>query len=410
MNSAVRGESSMSERSSIPFGPEMRRRRLASGRSLRELAAKVHFSTGYLSRIETGIKRPHADLAKLIDAELKANGELVGLILAESTDPVDDHHAVEAATPDPSGVVLNGLLTDPSSITVYEEMFHRYRAFGRAAPASMLVDGLGRISTSLAQTGLAAGGHRRPPMLRLSASYAEFLGWMLQEIGANAAALAWTARAVSLAEQAGKEAMASQALIRRALFALYAGDGRRTIDLATEAEATAGRAVHLRRLALFRQAQGHALMGDADTVRRTIDAAESILVATDDDASNTGLGGRAESAALVLAWCLVELGHVGAAAEIFDGHLRHIPLGSRRMRARLGVRHLLALVLAGDIDGAARLAEPVLRDVEAVQSATVSIDVKRLGHAVGRWHRLPAAQELSERINMTLNPYGFPFR
>ena len=40
------------------FGAELRRRRVAAGLSLAQLAARIHYSKGYLSKIETGHKPP----------------------------------------------------------------------------------------------------------------------------------------------------------------------------------------------------------------------------------------------------------------------------------------------------------------------------------------------------------------
>ena len=64
------------------FSVELRRRRLARGLSLGQFAARVHYSKSYLSKIETGQKRPGIDLAKRCDAGLDAGGELLALMPA----------------------------------------------------------------------------------------------------------------------------------------------------------------------------------------------------------------------------------------------------------------------------------------------------------------------------------------
>jgi transcriptional regulator with XRE-family HTH domain len=64
----------------ISFGAELRRLRTAAGLSLTGLAGLVHYSKGYLSKIETGHQRPHPDLARRCDAVLDAAGTLTALV------------------------------------------------------------------------------------------------------------------------------------------------------------------------------------------------------------------------------------------------------------------------------------------------------------------------------------------
>ncbi|ONI84432.1 hypothetical protein ALI144C_14825 [Actinosynnema sp. ALI-1.44] len=52
------------------FGKRLREARQAAGWSLRELSARVHYNTGYLSKIENGLRPASIELAKRCDAEL----------------------------------------------------------------------------------------------------------------------------------------------------------------------------------------------------------------------------------------------------------------------------------------------------------------------------------------------------
>ncbi|MFD9939649.1 helix-turn-helix domain-containing protein [Nonomuraea sp. NPDC059023] len=61
------------------FGAELRRWRTLRGLSLTTLAERVHYSKGYLSKIENGGKRPTPELARACDRALEANGALVRL-------------------------------------------------------------------------------------------------------------------------------------------------------------------------------------------------------------------------------------------------------------------------------------------------------------------------------------------
>ena len=62
-------------------GVELRRLRTERGLSLSELALQVHYSTGYLSKLETGKKRITREVASLVDEVLGTGGVLAGLVL-----------------------------------------------------------------------------------------------------------------------------------------------------------------------------------------------------------------------------------------------------------------------------------------------------------------------------------------
>lgn len=62
------------------FGAELRRRRLSQGMSLAAMASAVHFTKGYLSKVETGKVRVNRELAEACDRFFDAKGELAGLV------------------------------------------------------------------------------------------------------------------------------------------------------------------------------------------------------------------------------------------------------------------------------------------------------------------------------------------
>ncbi len=70
------------------FGDELRRRRTAASLSLRDLAGLVHYSRGYLSKVETGQASASIQLARLCDAALQAGGELVALAIPRHHQPL----------------------------------------------------------------------------------------------------------------------------------------------------------------------------------------------------------------------------------------------------------------------------------------------------------------------------------
>ncbi|MFJ7903964.1 helix-turn-helix domain-containing protein [Streptomyces sp. NPDC096198] len=61
------------------FAAQLRRLRRQRGLSLADLARQVHYSKGYLSKIETGAKPPTVDVARRCDRALTAGGALLAL-------------------------------------------------------------------------------------------------------------------------------------------------------------------------------------------------------------------------------------------------------------------------------------------------------------------------------------------
>ncbi|WP_443056309.1 ATP-binding protein, partial [Streptomyces sp. IBSBF 3136] len=70
------------------FPAQLRRLRRERGLSLADLARQTHYSKGYLSKIETGVKRATVDVARQCDHVLRAEGELLRLV--RQTAPAED--------------------------------------------------------------------------------------------------------------------------------------------------------------------------------------------------------------------------------------------------------------------------------------------------------------------------------
>ena len=62
------------------FGSELRRLRTAAGLSLSDLATRIHYSKGYLSKVENGMVQPNHTLAALCDETLDSGGVLVAVV------------------------------------------------------------------------------------------------------------------------------------------------------------------------------------------------------------------------------------------------------------------------------------------------------------------------------------------
>ncbi|MFE7842115.1 helix-turn-helix domain-containing protein [Streptomyces sp. NPDC057474] len=76
----LRSEPNRNALTTHSFPAQLRRLRRERGLSLTDLARQTHYSKGYLSKIETGTKRATADVARLCDQVLQADGELLRLV------------------------------------------------------------------------------------------------------------------------------------------------------------------------------------------------------------------------------------------------------------------------------------------------------------------------------------------
>jgi transcriptional regulator with XRE-family HTH domain/tetratricopeptide (TPR) repeat protein len=435
------------------FGVELRRRRSAAGVSLAQLAERVHYSKGYLSRIESGVKPPTADVARCCDAALEADGALAALVPPArprsggrpdgDAAPVDDAVPVDEegqvwdmqlaadgsfrltllsrrqALAAGGGSLLGAMVATPGPrasaaaarqpLDAYVSVFGHLRRLGQTtSPAVVLPLVVAQVG---ALRGLAAAaGGRRDKILLLAARHAEFVGWLAQECDDARSALWWTDKAVEMADATGDREMAANALVRRALIAMYREDAVQTIALARRAQDVRMISPRIRGLAALQEAQGHALAGDRSSCERSLDQGTELMHAADaETASELTLGSTytPDLAEAIRGWCYHDLGRSSAAAEILDPQLALIPRSSGRTFARFGARLALSHAAAGDVDSACRLASDVVDAAEAVDSATVRTDLGRLARTLARWPTKPVVREVRVRLAEALTSPAF---
>jgi transcriptional regulator with XRE-family HTH domain len=80
----------------VEFGAALRHWRQTAGLSLADLAREVHYSKGYLSKVETGMAQGSPQLAALCDDVLAAGGELTARIEEPAAPRPPDRHAESA--------------------------------------------------------------------------------------------------------------------------------------------------------------------------------------------------------------------------------------------------------------------------------------------------------------------------
>ncbi|WP_381563092.1 helix-turn-helix domain-containing protein [Streptomyces eurythermus] len=410
------------------FGRELRRRRIAAGLSLQQLGQRVHYSKSQLSKVERGLKRPTAELARLCDSALGAGGELTRLVAVPDPQPPspnsgnDDEVWLMQLRKDGSGsfqrlrrrdliaagaasvLTLQTSVPQPALPRLEETgavvdasrlLFEQLRRLGQAAGAAHVLPPLIAQTHSLEQLAVASGPRGRKELLVLASRYAEYAGWMAQESGDEAAALWWTDRAVQLASAGADKALAVYAQVRRSLISLYRGDIAESMELAgyaLESEAPS----RVRGLAAQHLAQGRAVNGDHTGCMRSLDRARELLAQAAMDPTQPVLGASnlPDVVSMFTGWCLYDLGRPRQAAAILDAETARIPEHALRTRTRYGVRLALAHASAGDLDQACHITTELLPTSRLISSATVQADIRRLCRTLGRHSRNAAVREL----------------
>jgi len=409
------------------FGSELRRRRQGAGLSLRDLATRVHYTRGYLSKIENGHRSVTVELARLCDSALGAGGALIAAAAAGRTarggpdagDGLDkgrrDHDVTgRSRQPGDPAELVPLTLTDVAEgqlevlADALQSWLGELRVIGqRTSPRGVLRLALrhSEIARELAE---AAPERSAARLWGLAARYVEYAGWLAQEAGDDQAATWLIERAVEYGEAAADQDMAGYALVRRALIALYQGDSADVVLLAQRAGADSRTSARVRGLAAAREAQGHALAGAAGACDRSLDRARRYLA---DAAAGAGTAAAglvlgtstvADPAAMTHGWCLYELGRPAQAVDVFDREIMRLPDYALGARTRYGVRRALAYAASGEVDHACALTQDLLPAVPVLSSATIQVDLRGLVRALNRWPTRPAVRDLRPELSSAI--------
>ncbi|MET8149091.1 helix-turn-helix domain-containing protein [Actinoplanes sp. NPDC049668] len=445
------------------FGVVLHRLRTDAGLSLRGLAAIARYDFTRLCRAERGEHLPAPEWVKGIDDALHASGLLMTLrSLAPERTPapkgrrtlplvglhVDDGGSdsvtLEMRTPDGRtvrvaisrrefaelvaggmlrAVLPGGVIDAEQADRVAKVLTEQHRIdpqvlgyFGRLLDEHFTADKMmgprQLIGTTLAQLQVLdrLRSNARPgttgPLLRLLAQYAEFAGWLHQDLGDTTAARYWSDRASQWAQATGDYAMVSYLLVRKSNIALLDQDAREVIELATAARKVPG-ALNPRLLALAAQqeARGWALYGDANRFQQELETAATLLREHpgDDDPDapvylhQYGLDVLEEQSASGYRAC----GHAATAVRILEDKIRVTDAHLQRDQGHL-LAKLANTVLATREPEPDRAIVLGLRSASAAQltgSARIGQELRTLdGMLARRWPNLAGRQELHDMV------------
>jgi transcriptional regulator with XRE-family HTH domain len=383
------------------FGSEVRRLRIAAGKSLDGLGAEVYLSRSQLGKIEQGDARGSYQLALSLDTALDAHGRLTRLFLEECArvGPVaPDTDILARGDPGPSGA-RGPDPADRAAVATARLQALRVRSH-QAGPYSIVHD-LGNDVAELYSLAGGAAPDAANPVWPVILRYAELLGWTTQETGHDAIALRWTRAMADWALRLGDTDALGYALIRQSQRARRHGDAETAVALARRAGAVGGISPRLAQFAAQREAQACALAGDEPAYNRALDRYHALVAASPHTESGAGQlpwWGPApdpafERSRLLEATCLVDLADFRTATTLFDQGMTHLG-AARTGYARLAIRHAIAYAHVGEPEHACQIMLGSLPTVARQGSASLRGDLKLLSRVLNRHRRSSAVRAL----------------
>jgi len=370
------------------FGGALRRLRQEKGMSLTQLATATSYSKGYLSRLERGARPATAEIARVCDSALDADGQLIAVLRDSAAARAEQKSLLGLLSA--SDVSRFWADRPRSDAHVYAEqlemIFKALRAMGhRMSPELVLPMLLTHDETAQHVVKSAEPGDR-DELLRLIARIKEYAGWMAQEAGQVDLAERLTEEARHIALATGNSDLAQWALVRFADIALYRGDGAKIVNLTRGILERRDIELRTRSIAWQRQAQGHALLGDRSSCMRALDQARVFHEADQAELGVQTLGTLSvrRPVETTRGWALVDLCAHEEAAEELHQVIPELDPESVRSRVRYTARLALACASSGDPERACDLVRAALPDIDRVDSDTVRVDLKALAGLLRR--------------------------
>src|SRR6266536_2489415 len=359
--------------------------RKAHGLNQGQLGALAGFSQSAISRIESGGNLAFdMRMLRIFQRLLGIPPHLLGL--AHDTFPIGGQDSVRLVAP-----ISPAAARDPFTEAAVDT--HTFAAACTSMVlAALPVDSFGSL---VERAPIDPDVVRR--LLDVAALYAEFTGWLHQEVGDLASAANWTQRALQQAQAADDPGLVAYVYLRMGQLAEVDGDGDRMVGLARAAQREQGLSTALRALALQEEARAHAVVGDTHSGMTVLD--EASLLAEEvrsqwTDEYRVGYYITEHSLRAQRSACLLELGRSRDAIEYYQS--------TRAGQATLcqweqGL-HLAKLARAlaenGDLDQAAAIGYEALSIGRKTGAVVVTNELRRLD----AWRHAPVIADLTNGL------------
>jgi len=241
------------------------------------------------------------------------------------------------------------------------------------------------------------------------AEYAEYAGWLHQQIGNSKTAQAWTEKAMVWALAGGHQQMVAFATVRQSNIARWAGRYDEAAGLAAAARTTSGRVPSgLASLAAQDEASAHAAQGDRRATQSALEQAAELLTAraaSDEDGIYWARMHDEDHYTMQMARCYVDLGRVGEAIALLEPALTTPGAVGRGAGSHPhgGGLTMLALAYAKNRqpEEACHFGEQALG---FRLDAPLRTTVRRLGNELATWADEPRVRQFRRRLDEECAP------
>jgi tetratricopeptide (TPR) repeat protein len=318
-----------------------------------------------LSRIESGRNRVDT-LDKLIHyaRSLKMPADLLWFELPEDEEEEPKRSRGVFALPDGPLVAATSLYAEPALADSLLATLDLYSNTDNLAGPRSLVNIVPEQLRFVENLLLNTRDKDRKQLLRVGARYAEFAGWIYQDVGALNSAMQMSSTALDYAQEADDEMLISYILMRRSNIATDAKRPELALKLA---DASLDKATHLppryRAVALRQRAHAFAQLNQPDDCANTLELAFKFAERSVDSEKDLAQYCTSEYVEMEAAHCWVELGQANKAI----GTLQHSLAGWKpEFRRDLGLclaRLSVAYASSGQIENALIVADRSLEIV-----------------------------------------------
>lgn len=246
----------------------------------------------------------------------------------------------------------------------------------------------------IAQSRRAARGGLHAELLRTEARWAEFAGWLSDDLGDRTAGDWWLGQALTMAQEVDDAEFTTYVFARMAQRATDATDRDRVLGLAHAAARRGCERVQVRAFAALQRAHGYSIMGDVTEFKSAVEDAHRLV----SGAAATG-GELGSFCTSPYVWAQegdgwLRLGRPHIAVERFRMALAAWPEPYRRDRGLYLARTAAAHVSAGDPEQAAATAMTALELADVTQSARIRREVASVGRRLEKFRTEPGVDEL----------------
>lgn len=307
---------------------------------------------------------------------------------------------VEATAASLIASLLDGSMTSASRI-VNPAVVDHFTALRALLVDSDNQDGPGAVLPAVHhQLDLIAGFRRQArgdlhqQLLRCEARWAEFAGWLSDDLGDGVMGGWWLGQAMSMAHEAEDPDFSAYLFARMAQRAVEGADQDRALGLAEAATRVGTRHRHVRAFAALQRGHGYAAAGESRLFEAAVAEAQALV--HDRPAGHGDLGEFCTPAYLLAeeaeGW--LRLRQPKTAVRRFDHALDIWPAAYERDRGLYLSRASTARLMNGEPDHAATMALAALELATTTRSARIRREVATLGERLSGHRHRPAVQTL----------------